>query len=963
VNTLGRTIFCISFLGGAVACDSDSREPALEAGAAVRSARGGEDLLGGAGGSGFRIAGPEIRTEEQTHAAVLRDGALTVTPRHWDGTQALRGAPIELATAEIRRGQVDLDAGLRGTRLDDEGAILLDRGTTVERLEGRDDGVEQSWRFDTEPQGEGALDVLVAASGHEMVEASASGLHFMTPGRLGLRYTHATWVDADGEAWRVPVSWDGAFIAMHVPAEVLDASRYPAVLDPVISGEVGVDVHAAGYSGAHALEPAVAWSGSQYLVVWRDDSAGLASDVRAARVAADGSIVDRISIVVTGGLLAHTEPSVAWTGSQWLVAWTQDDVDVHAATVGTDGSVTSLGALAATAVTERRPDVASDGAGALVVWQAGGNLEAARFDGTGFAAPFTVAATAAPEEQPTVAAAPGGGYLVAWESGDPEDLRAQLVTSGGALSGAAFDLIAAAGPQTTPDAAFDGTDFLVAWNDGGDIRGARVSTAGAVLDAGGLSIAVSANAQYLPAVACDAASCMVAWHERVAPDDDGVFGQRVDFTLASLGGQITINDRLRNQRVPALAATATGFLAAWQDHVNGPQTIVMTPIAGDGAVSDAGGIVLNVADRATQDTPAYARHAGGQLAIWSDSRVLGDDVLARRYDANGTRVDTSSFQVSTAAHDQTTPAVDFDGTQYVAVWADARGTNYDVYAARFGQDGTLSDPAGIPVSLANRHQIHPDVASGGGVSLLVWQDRQTGTSYDLMGAVLAPNGTLGATFPICAGAAEERQASAVWDPASSLFVVAWADSRAGDDEDDIYAARVTTNGDVREPCGVQVTARAFQQVGPAMAVSGGQILLAWTDYQDDEFGDIVGARLDTSGDALNVLATDVPLVTGASAQMAVTAVGLTGAAGLGWGLAWVDDRNMGASGTDIYGNTVGLDGSLAGPDYLISGGVGNEANPSFEAGVNATVRAFLVYERRRPDLGSTRVMRRRLRYP
>ncbi|MBW2531239.1 MAG: hypothetical protein JRI55_07140, partial [Deltaproteobacteria bacterium] len=60
------------------------------------------------------------------------------------------------------------------------------------------------------------------------------------------------------------------------------------------------------------------------------------------------------------------------------------------------------------------------------------------------------------------------------------------------------------------------------------------------------------------------------------------------------------------------------------------------------------------------------------------------------------------------------------------------------------------------------------------------------------------------------------------------YIVVWEDLRNGDA--DIYAARVTTEGEVVEADGIPVMVKEYGQVDPSVAYGGGQFLMSWTDY-------------------------------------------------------------------------------------------------------------------------------------
>src|SRR5262249_43553428 len=79
-----------------------------------------------------------------------------------------------------------------------------------------------------------------------------------------------------------------------------------------------------------------------------------------------------------------------------------------------------------------------------------------------------------------------------------------------------------ANDQNFPDAAWNGTDWLVAWSDArgadADVWAVRVDPTGAVLDANGIQIESQANAQATPRVTSDGTNWLVVWLNGTAVD-------------------------------------------------------------------------------------------------------------------------------------------------------------------------------------------------------------------------------------------------------------------------------------------------------------------------------------------------------------------------------------------------------------------------------------------------------------
>src|SRR5207249_3978893 len=108
----------------------------------------------------------------------------------------------------------------------------------------------------------------------------------------------------------------------------------------------------------------------------------------------------------------------------------------------------------------------------------------------------------------------------------------------------------------------------------------------------------------------------------------------------------------------------------------------------------------------------------------------------------GSVLDPNGIAISLAANNQASPAVAFDGTNYLVVWQDfPGGTYFDIYGARVSPAGTVLDPAGIPISTAAGDQLSPALAFDGTNYLVAWTDPRSG-SYDIYGARVSPAGTV-----------------------------------------------------------------------------------------------------------------------------------------------------------------------------------------------------------------------------
>jgi hypothetical protein len=702
-------------------------------------------------------------------------------------------------------------------------------------------------------------------------------------------------------------------------------------------------------------EPAIAFDGTNFLVVWQDDRSGY-SDIYGARVTPQGTVLDPAGFVVSQAASYQQSPALAYDGANFLVVW-QDYrsvsySDIYGARVTPQGTVLDPSGfvISRAAYDQESPALGFGGANFLVVWEderSGDSsvIYGARVTpaGTVLDPAGVVISSAADWPRFPAVAFDGANFLVVWEDyrgGDGDIYGARVTPQGTVLDPNGFVISQGTSYRGSPALAYDGANFLVVWEDrrsgsNYDIYGARVTPQGTVLEPSGFVISQAADDQYYPALGFDGANFLAVWQDyRNNRDTSDIYGARVTpqgFVLDPNG--IVISQARYNQYVPALGFDGANSLVVWQDRCSGTAyDIYGARVTPQGTVLDPAGFLISQAARG-QWSPALGFDGTNFLVVWTDERGVSYDIYGARVTPQGTVLDPAGFVISQATYDQWSPALSFDGASFLVAWQDYRNSpdTADIYGARVSQAGAVLDPAGIPISTAVTSQQQPAVSFDGTNFLVAWEDYRNGPYADIYGARVSPTGAVLDPAGIAISTATYGQGSPAVSSDGTNSLVVWTDSRCGSSWD-MYGARLNRAGTVLEPAGILVSAAAGWQGSPAASFDGTNFLVVWQDDRSGTYSDIYGARVSRAGVVLDT--AGIPISTAASWQYC-PAVSFDGT---NWLVVWQDQRS---GSYDIYAARV----TPAGVVFDTGPAVRQEGNQLYPALARGTGnQMFLVYQ-------------------
>jgi hypothetical protein len=691
---------------------------------------------------------------------------------------------LELETTSIARaGYQCIERAVRAAVGDDGGARRT-FSTCVERWTNRAQNAEVAFDFPRRPAGSGDLVValraqLGALGSASVVDADDQGLRLATPSGERFRFGHATWIDDAGKRTVVPARFRDGQIMLTVPASVVDGSRYPAVLDPIVGPDLGTDAPVLAPSSS-GIEPEVASDGSNSLVVFSDFQR-----IRAVRADENGAVLDADWLDLGQDGVLQFRPMVAFGGGRYLVVWWQDDgtnASIWGRLLNPDGTAGGPSSFAISSGSGADAAVAWNGQNFVVGWGGFGSAPGVRI--ALVSADGAVVAGSERQVSPTEIAfeqriaAGETTTVVAWEQQPPNDFShltvgaTRLAQDGTVLDPSGIQLDPSDTFQQQPVVASDGHHFLVAWRQSAElttIQGALIAEDGSTSPA--FPISRSPSDVSRPAVASDGNQYLVAWQAQ-AESDGLVVGAAVSATGLLLG---TADTQLASVPV-RMGADPTGL--SW----NGSHFLV----AYDGLRTQPDGFSVSGID--------------GSLI--SPDLTISADALA----------------FSQLPNHQYSPHTVWDGVDYVVSWTDTRegpsSAQSTARAVRISTAGRVRDPEGIALTPAGAY-VHALASNGSRRSVVAWP---TPTGGGLLRS-LAANGTLGPIRPIAPGALSSHPTVA---SDGSGFLATFARTNPSGTRTDLFGTVVAPNGN---PGPLFPIRRGIESAGSLTAVNGDYLVL------------------------------------------------------------------------------------------------------------------------------------------
>ncbi|MBU1221037.1 tandem-95 repeat protein [Myxococcota bacterium] len=596
-------------------------------------------------------------------------------------------------------------------------------------------------------------------------------------------------------------------------------------------------------SSSSATLPQIVWDGSNYFVVWEDSRNGN-GDLYGARVRPDGTVIDTSGIQITSTLDSERQASMLFDGSNYIIAYIKtvgSYSQLYITRVSPSGIVDPVFSRQLTdfPANKQYPTIAYNGTNYLIAWtdiRAGYTVRAMGVDSTGNYIQYDgfPIGTIVGHNDWAGAASNGTDFLIVWH---------HSLSGVGGLSGRKVFADFTTGPVTDVttnlndrwakleyaqgsyhvtyqdhDGVTFQTGYLAVDDDAHTVPGSYVR-----LDPTGIY-------QFLPSIAVSGSRLAILWADYRRDNWDAQFiTADVNAIVAQVSSTLSLSANTHTKTL--LTRGADGVLALWEDNTALKRTIRGNMIDFVGNVLSSSDIEVSMAD--TENTDAAAVFTGSSfITSWISEDASGFSILTRNVELDSTTGAVSVVASSPYRLDNLVMAHAQGNT--LQVWEDWSSSTPQLSGSIITSSGATAGLT-IPDSIVS---FNPTVASDGTDFLLVWQEFESST-YILKYLRILSDGTVnGPAAVLSADSDVQINPHAVF--CSGNYNILWEDGRSGDY--DIYSRRIATDGTSPDTADTLLVLADFVQSDVKAACDNDNLVIAiWRDMRSGNSDIYLGA--------------------------------------------------------------------------------------------------------------------------
>jgi len=350
--------------------------------------------------------------------------------------------------------------------------------------------------------------------------------------------------------------------------------------------------------------------------------------------------------------------------------------------------------------------------------------------------------------------------------------------------------------------------------------------------------------QYWPCCNCDKnGNLLIAWVDKRYYDDYEIYAQRYSPDGTAIGNNFRVNTdtEYAMQLRPDISFDDDGnFIIAWEDKRNGDWDIYAQRYLSDGTTLGDNFKINDDTPRTSQRNASISSDIIGSFIVcWEDDRMDYKDVFAQRFDNDATPVGVN-YQVNT----DTVNSYQFyseisvaENGNFMITWEDHRFSfNGEIFSQSYFNDGTtMGENFKVNNDVGSENQGYPSIAVDGNENFIVaWTDSREGDE-NIYAQRFGADGTAhGDNFKVN----DDTYPNIIhWTPslaadAEGNFIIAWEDYRSGYDSD-IYAQRYTNDGTpIDSNFKVNYLGANMHYAPKVVCYENGDFIIVWGDAED-----------------------------------------------------------------------------------------------------------------------------------